>query len=161
MPDPIRVAEAPDGALAYAIALSPEALPPVRPAALLAAWDVARDGATAQRWGRHRRLHFARTGAAPTDLAIADRDAAAWAEAIDAAVGLDSLAGLALCLRLLALVDVLTRAAWLAPLISITRGGVDLHPRLLEAAATLPLDASARLDEPGLRRHLAVAPALS
>jgi len=161
MPEPIRVAEAPDGALSYVIAMPPESLPPVRPAALMAAWDVARDGAAAQRWGRRRRLRFARTDAAPTELAIADPDAAAWAEAIDVAVGLDSLAGLALCLRLLALVEVLTRAAWLAPLVSITPGGVDLHPRLLAAAATLPLDASARLDEPGLRRHLAVAPALS
>jgi len=161
MTDRIRVAEAPDGALAYAIAVPPELLPPVRPAALMAAWDVARDGATAQRWGRRRRLRFVRADAAPTELAIADPDAAAWAEAIDLAVGLDSVEGLALCLRLLALVEVLTRAAWLAPLVSITPDGVDLHPRLVAAAATLPLDASARLDEPGLRRHLAVAPALS
>jgi hypothetical protein len=161
MPLAVRVAELPDGALAYAIAVSPEALPAVAPDALLAAWRLAREAAAARRWGRRRQLRFDGAGAAPTDLAIADPDAAAWAEAIDEAVGLDSLPGLTLCLRLLALIEVLTRASWLAPLFDVTPDGVDLHPRLLAAAATLPLDASARLDEPGLRRHLAPMPVLS
>ena len=74
--------------------------------------------------------------------------------AIDAAVGLETLRGLALCLRLLALVEVLTRAAWLGPLYDVTPEGIDLHPALLSAAATMPLDAAARFDEAGLRRLL-------
>ena len=87
-------------------------------------------------------------------LAIADRDASAWADAIDQAHGLDSLHGMTLCLRLLALVDALSRLSWLAPWFSISAAGIDFQPCLLAAAATMPLDAGARLDEGGLRRVL-------
>jgi hypothetical protein len=88
------------------------------------------------------------------EIAIADRDAAAWAEAIDSAVGLETVSGLSLCLRLLALVEILGRAPWLAALFAVTRQGIDLHPSLLAAAAAMPLDAGARFDETGLRRLL-------
>ncbi len=108
MPSPIRVARAPDGVLAYAIALPPEALPAVPPRVLESAWDSARAAA----------------------------------------------AGLAVCLRLLALVDVLGRARWLTGMFRVTAEGIDLHPELLRAAAAMPLDAAARFDETGLRRLL-------
>jgi hypothetical protein len=155
MPDTaIRVAEDADGALAYAIPCPPEHLPAVRPEALLAAWDAARAGAAAGRWGPPRTLLFRRAHAAPTVLAIADRDARCWAEAVDRGAGLDTLAGLALCLRLLALVEVMARAEWLIGMFDVSPQGVELHPALLRAAAAMPLDAGARFDAEDLRRLL-------
>ncbi|MDN3563788.1 hypothetical protein QWZ14_05285 [Paeniroseomonas aquatica] len=158
MPHSIRVARAPDGALTYAIPLPPEQLPAVLPRQLLAAWELARDAADRREWGTRRVLLFPHPAGGPegaaTELAIADRDAGAWAEAIDAAIGLDTLAGLSLCLRLLALVEVLGRARWLAALFNVTPAGIELHPSLLSAAAAMPLDAAARFDETGLHRLL-------
>ena len=98
-------------------------------------------------------LHEQRPWTLPADverIAIADPDAGAWTEAIDRAFGLHTLTGLSLCLRLLALVEVLARAARLEPFFDVTPAGVDLHPSLLAAAAALPLDHEARLDETAL-----------
>lgn len=155
MPDAaIGVAEDASGALAYAIPCPPESLPAVRPGALLAAWDAAREGAAAGRWGPPRTLVFRRKDAEPTVLAIADRDARCWAEAVDRGADLGTIAGLSLCLRLLALVEVMGRAQWLAGMFDVTAHGVDLHPALLRAAAAMPLDAGARFDAEALRRLL-------
>jgi hypothetical protein len=154
MPSPIRVARAPDGVRADAIPIPPEALPAVAPRDLDAAWDRARAAAAAERWGAPRRLLFLRDGGAAQEMLLADADAACWAEAVDAAHDLGTLAGLSLCLRLLALVEVMTRARWLRGLYALTAEGIDLHPALLRAAATMPLDAAARFDETGLRRLL-------
>ena len=87
-------------------------------------------------------------------LSIADRDARCWAEAVDRGADLGTLAGLALCLRLLALVEVMSRATWLAGMFDVTAEGVDLHPALLRAAAAMPLDSAARFDAEALRRLL-------
>ncbi|MBR0671872.1 hypothetical protein GXW76_11890 [Roseomonas soli] len=119
-----------------------------------AAWDHARAAAAAERWGAPRRLLFLRADGTPQELVLADTDAACWAEAVDARHDLGTLSGLSLCLRLLALVEVMTRARWLAGLYSLTPDGIDLHPALLRAAASMPLDAAARFDETGLRRLL-------
>jgi hypothetical protein len=154
MPAPIRVARTPDGVLAYAIPVPPEALPPVAPRDLEAAWDRARAAAAAERWGAPRRLLFRRPDGGRQEMLLADADAACWAEAVDAAHDLGTLAGLSLCLRLLALVEVMTRARWLAGLYALTPDGIDLHPALLRVAAAMPLDAGARFDETGLRRLL-------
>ena len=154
MPSAIQVARGPDGALAYAIPVPPEALPPVRPRDLLAAWEAARAAADAGAWGPPRLLRFARADGTTTDLALADADAACWAEAVDVVAGLGTLRGMALCLRLLALVEVLGRAKWAARLFAIAPDGAEFHPALLGAAASLPLDAAARFDEGALRRLL-------
>lgn len=154
MPGPIHVARTPAGALTYAIPLPPEGLPPVPPADLLSAWSLARRAAAMDLWGPPRLLRFARPGGEATEIAIADADAGCWVEAIDTAVGLGTLPGLALCLRLLALVEILARVPALAPLFDVTPEGIDLHPALLDAAATMPLDAGARFDEEAIRRLL-------
>ena len=154
MPGPIRVARTPAGALAYAVPVPPERLPAVQPAALLSAWTLARHAAARHLWGAPRLLHFARPDGESTEIAITDADAGCWAEAIDSAVGLGTLPGLALCLRLLALVEVLGRVPALAPLFDVTPDGIELHPALLDAAASMPLDPGARFDEAGLRRLL-------
>lgn len=146
----VRVAVAADGALHYAIPGAPETLPPVAPRALALAWDAARAAAAAEAWGPHRTLLF--EGGAV--LVLADADAACWAEAVDRAVGLGTLAGLALCLRLLALVELLGRASWTRGLFAIAADGIELHPALLAAAAAAPLDAGARFDETGMKRLL-------
>ncbi|MFC4166137.1 hypothetical protein [Teichococcus aestuarii] len=146
----IHVAVAADGALHYAIPGSPETLPPVAPRALSLAWDAARAAAAAEAWGPHRTLAF--EGGAV--MALADADAACWAEAVDRAVGLGTLPGLALCLRLLALVELLGRAAWARGLFAIAADGIELHPALLAAAAAAPLDGGARFDETGMKRLL-------
>jgi hypothetical protein len=156
-PPPIATHRAPDGVVTHAVPVPPERLPAVPSTDLLAAWALARRAAALHRWGPPRQLLFAppRPGGEATRIAIADADAGCWAEAIDAEIGLETLPGLALCLRLLALVEVLTRAPpWLSDLFDVTQEGIDLHPALLRAAATMPLDAAARFDESGLRRLL-------
>jgi hypothetical protein len=155
MPRTIRVAQTETGALAYFVPVPPERIPAVSPDDLLRAWNVARHGAVQRQWGAPRFLRFAqRDDGAPTELAIADPDAGAWTEAIDRAFGLDTLAGLSVCLRLLALVEVLGRASRLEPFFDVSPAGVDLHPSLLAAAAALPLDREARLDEAALMERL-------
>lgn len=155
MPAPtIQVAEDATGGLAYAIPCPPEALPPVTAAALLEAWRAAREGAEAGGWGPPRQLLFLREDGEPTRLAIADRDARAWAEAIDRRADLATLPGLSLCLRLLALVDGLARHRFLAGMFDVAADGIALHPALLGAAASMPLDAGARFDGEALRRLL-------
>jgi hypothetical protein len=154
MSNPIRVARAPDGVLAYAIPLPPESLPPVAPRDLEAAWDRARAAAAAEHWGAPRRLVFRRPDGSAQELLLADADAACWAEAVDAGHDLGTLSGLSLCLRLLALIEVMTRAHWLRGLFTLAADGIELHPALLRAAAAMPLDAAARFDETGLRRLL-------
>ncbi|HEY4252848.1 MAG TPA: hypothetical protein VGM87_16675 [Roseomonas sp.] len=149
---PIRIARTPEGVLTYAVPLPPPALPAVRPRDLLAAWDMAREAAAAELWGPPRLLRFETPEGEATTLAIADRDAAAWAEAIDLRAGLTTLSGLALCLRLLALVDVLARAPSLAGLYRLGPEGAEFHPTLIAAAAAIPLDAGARFDAEHLRR---------
>lgn len=154
MPTPIRVARAPDGVLAYAVPMPPERLPPVAPRELEAAWETARAAAAAERWGAPRRLLFRRPDGAMQELLLADADAACWAEAVDAAHDLGTLAGLSVCLRLLALVEVMTRARWMRGLFTLAADGIELHPALLRAAAAMPLDAAAGFDETALRRLL-------
>ncbi|MCK8783476.1 hypothetical protein M0638_03650 [Roseomonas sp. NAR14] len=149
------MARSAEGALTYAIPLPPDAMPPVRARDLLLAWDAARAAASAQRWGPPRRLVFRLPDGDAAEIAIVDEDARCWAEAVDDLAGLDTPAGLALCLRLLALVEVMSRAAWLAGLFDLTAGGgIELHPALLRAAAELPLDPAARFDESALRHLL-------
>lgn len=151
----IRVARTAAGALAYLVPVAPERLPAVAPGELLRAWNVARHGAVERLWGVPRLLRFAApAGREPTEIAIADPDAGAWTEAIDRAFGLETLTGLSLCLRLLALVEVLTRAVRLEAFFDVTPTGVDLHPSLVTAAATLPLDPAARFDEAALMDRL-------
>jgi hypothetical protein len=157
----VRMAEAASGARTYLIDLPPEALPPVRPRDLHAAWDSARGAAIAQQWGRPLMLRFRRPDAAETELALADADACCWAAAVDATVGLASPYGLSLCLRLLALVELLPREPWTLPLVAINRDGAAIHPSLLRAAAQTPLTPDATFDAGTLREALRQEAALA
>jgi hypothetical protein len=150
----VRVDVVADGTLTYLVDAPPEALPPVRGRDLERAWYAAREAAMATTWGAVRGFRFRRADGSFTNLALADRDACCWAAAVDSMAGLKSSYGLSLCLRLLALVDLLARAKWAAPLCRLERDGADLHPSLLQAAAATPLTAEARFDEGGFRARL-------
>lgn len=149
----IQVAAAPDGTPTYAIPGPPAALPEVSPAALLAAWEAARVAAANGHWGAPRLLLF-RTESGAMRIALTDRDACCWAEAVDRLQDLGTARGLALCLRLLALIDAMGRAPDLSGLFEVTADGVVLHPALLRAAARLPLDGAARFDVAALSHSL-------
>jgi hypothetical protein len=148
-----------DGVLTYLVDRPPEALPPVTTRDLLAAWDAAREAAADACWGAARLFRFRRGDGSFTDLALADQDACCWAGAVDGTTGMQSAYGLSLCLRLLALVDLLAHAAWTHGLVSLRAGGTDLHPALVRAAARAPLTAEARFDEQILRGDLVALPA--
>jgi len=151
---PVRVGAGTDGSLTYLVDLPPEALPAVCGRDLARAWEAARAAADAQSWGVARGFRFRREDGSYTDLALADADACCWAGAVDATVGLQTSYGLALCLRLLALIELLTRARWSAELVAIGAGEAELHPALLRTAATAPLTAEARFEEAGFRARL-------
>jgi hypothetical protein len=150
----VRVDAGPNGSVTYLVDVPPEALPPVRGRDLERAWYAAREAAIAGTWSRVRGFRFSRPDGSHTDLALADPHALCWAGAVDRTVGLGSGYGLALCLRLLALVDLLARARWAIPFFRLERDGADLHPDLLHTAATTPLTAEARFDEMRFRASL-------
>jgi len=150
----VQVGTSPDGVLTYLIDRPPEALPAVRGRDLELAWDAARDAALSGRWGAVRGFRFRRQDGSVTDLALSDRDARCWAGAVDHTVGMNSWYGLSICLRLLALVDLLARAHWATGLLRLERGGAALHPSLLRAAAVAPLTKEARFDEIGFQARL-------
>src|SRR5215472_6148878 len=108
----VHVGTGPGGSLTYLVSLPPEELPSVHRRDLERAWYAARDAALAQRWSVVRLFRFQRPDGSLGDLALADRDACCWAGAVDGMVGLRNSYGVSLCLRLLALVDLLARARW-------------------------------------------------
>jgi hypothetical protein len=150
----VHVGSRPDGSLTYLVAVPPEELPPVHRRDLERAWYAAREAALSQRWGVARFFRFQRPDGSFGDLALADPDACCWAGAVDGTVGLRNSYGLSVCLRLLALVDLLARVRWADPLCRLERDGAELHPSLLRAAASTPLGADARFDETGFRSRL-------
>ena len=157
----VRVQSRADGALLYHVAVPPEALPPVRPRDLAAAWDAARAAALDARWGAARLFRFRRADGSALDLALGDPDACCWAGAVDVTVGMGHCYGLSLCLRLLALVDLLARAAWAGSLVALRRDGAALAPALTQAAATGRLTSEGRFDESDVRRRCTALPCLA
>ena len=158
-PATIQVGTAADGTRTYLIDLPAEHLPPVRRRDLEDAWERARAAALAEHWGGPRLFRFRRPDGGWTDLALADSDACCWASAIDRTVGMETSYGLALCLRLLALVDLLASAPWARERVVLRRDGASLDPSLLAAAARLPLTREARFDQTGFTealRHLSL-----
>jgi len=151
----VQVSIGPDGSRTYLVDQSPESLPPVRGRDLERVWYAAREAALGERWGIPRGFRFRRADGSYTELALTDQDACCWAGAVDVTVGMGTFYGLSLCLRLLALVDLLARVRWADSLCRLARDGADLHPTLLRAAASAPLTPDARFDEGGFRSKLA------
>jgi hypothetical protein len=151
---PVRIGRGPHGLLTYFVDLPPEELPAVRGRDVDLAWNAAREAAISSIWGAPRGFRFRRRDGSFTDLALADRDASCWAAAVDGTVGLATSYGISLCLRLLALVDLLARAPWTSSLFRLASDGAELDPALLRAAAVAPLNAEARFDEDLFRARL-------
>ena len=89
-----------------------------------------------------------------TDLALADPDACCWAGAVDSTVGMQTTYGLSLCLRLLALVDLMGRARWADTMFKMKPDGAEIDQALLHGAATAPLTRDARFDETEIQARL-------
>jgi hypothetical protein len=151
---PIHVATTRDGALTYLISTAPDTLPAVRSGDLVAAWEAAREAASGSEWGLPRVFRFLHADGSTLDLALTDEDACCWAEAVDHTTGMQTTYGLSLCLRLLALVDLLARAPWTGAFCRIGRAGAALDPALVRAAATAPLTSQAGFDETVFRARL-------
>lgn len=152
----VRAAQAADGTQVHLLDHPPGELPPVHARDLAAAWDAARAAALQARRGSARQFLFRHPDGTTTTLALNDRDAACWAAAN--AQGLQTAHGVSLCLRLLALVDMLARAPALHAYMTLHRNGADLHPALLRAAAATPLTDEARFDEARIRAQLSPTP---
>lgn len=155
---PVEVLDRGGGPVLYRVAVPPAEMPPVPVHALEGALDAAR--AAARRGGdtRDRNFRFEGPDGTVADFALADPDARTWAEAVDGTANLGTLGGLSLCLRLLALVDLLGKAPWAARYLTTGPEGTRLDPGLLRAAARTDLTEEARFDEASFRRNLPSRP---
>jgi len=139
----------------YLIQSSPAALPPVLLRDLLAAWESARQAALDNAAPSvARAFSFARPDGGTTNLALADQDAQCWVQAVDRRLDLSSAYGLSVCLRLLALVDLLASSPWTRQHVRLRNGGAELAPALLRLAAKAKLTDEASFDEVWFRHGL-------
>ncbi len=157
----VRRVVARDGMTSYLVGVALPELTPVLARDVAAAWDAARGAAVDAAWGCLRLFRFRAADGTTTDLALADPDASCWAAAVDSRIGLDHVYGIAVCVRLLALVDLMASADWAGRYFTVKRDGAEIDPALLRAAATLRLTAHGRLDPALVRRALDDASALS
>lgn len=153
-PISVRVGTGSDGAMIYLVNLPAERLPAVRARDIERAWYAARQAALHEHWGTVRGFRFARPDGSHTELALADRDACCWVGAVDLVFGIGTMHGLSVCLRLLAMIDLLARADWVRPMVHLARDGADFDPILLRVVAIHPLTDHGRFDETAFRHHL-------
>ncbi len=151
----IRVGAAQDGSIRYLVDMEPGALPPVLKRDLEKVWEAAGAAARAARRDVARAFRFRRPDGSVLDFALIDADARCWAAAVDRTIGLHTSYGLSLCLRLLALVDLLAHARTAARLLEVDRRSVQPHPSLLRTAASTPLDHDGRFNETRFMARLA------
>jgi len=158
MPRPVEIAATADGTLTYLIDHHPSELPAVRTTDILIAWGLARGAAHRAAMGASRAFRFRSHDGGWTDLALNDRDALCWAGAVDHALDMETMYGLSVCLRLIALVDLLARAPWANRLVDLS-AEAGLHPALLRLAAESRLTDDAGFDEDGFQNSLQNHPA--
>ena len=144
--------------LLYRVTLPPEAMPPVTTRELEQAWDAARAAALSPTGAAHRQFSFRGTDGRIATFDLDDRDARLWAGAVDRVSGLATLSGISLCLRLLALIDLMAHSPWALGFMTPKRDGARLDRALLKAAARADLTEEARFDEAVLRRNLPERP---
>lgn len=135
------------GTRLYLVAMPPETLPPVRKRDVELAWDAAHMAARDGRWGEPIGLRFTRADGSHAEMLLADANAACWAAAVDRMMGLGTITGMSLCLRLLALVDLMARARWLDGLHRMRHGAAELDIALLRLAAAAPLTREGGFDD--------------
>jgi hypothetical protein len=143
--------------LLYRVTLPPDGMPPVPVRALEAALDEARAAARDDGDRRHRSFRFLGRDGSVADFDIEDRDALIWAAAVDRRAGLETLGGMSLCLRLLALVHLLATAPWASRYFKAETGS-RIDRDLLRAAARADLTEEARFDEASFCRNLPAPP---
>ena len=139
----------------------PDELPPVLRKDLDRALDQARAAALLRNAGPACAFRFRGAGGGTTEIAIADPDARCWAAAIATTTGLGSAYAVALCLRILGLIDLAANGGATARS-RITRRGrglCSIDRTLLNAAAFAPLTADGRLDPAALTVGLGSASA--
>ena len=129
------------------------ALPCVTKRDLEQAWEVAQAADVPA--PKLRKFHFAVEP--PVDLWVQDKDAAAWVAAVENTVGLATPHGVSVCLRLLGLVALMAQGGWVRGWFTLARGGAEIRPELLQAAALAPLTESGGFDETALRALLPLA----
>lgn len=137
--------------------LSPERLPAVAGRDLRRAFAAAREAALSGAAHPPRLFCFSggeAEGAGPAEdranilLFVDDASACAWIGGVERAFGLSSPYALALCFRLLALIDLLSRHPAAQRLCRREgRGGIALPERLFHAAAIMPLDSHGQFRE--------------
>ena len=146
----VSTALGPAGEVLHLVSAPPSCLPTVTKRDLEQAWEAARAGETAP----PRFFRFASADGPPVELLLQDRDAAAWAEAVERSAGLSTPYGISICLRLLALVALMAEAKWARGWFALRRDGAQIRPELWHAAALAPLNDSGGFDETGLRALL-------
>ncbi|GAA0591750.1 hypothetical protein [Caenispirillum bisanense] len=136
--------------------VTPDALPAVAPGDLMRAWDaatVAAEMGLQAAWDDAAGVTFRGPGGEVT-LLFEDMDARVWVAGINRLVGLDTAHGIALCFRLLALIELMATAAWSRPLFTLGGAdGPDIHPALFRVAASMPLGRDARFDSREFERR--------
>jgi hypothetical protein len=155
MPAKLRTEYTADGKILHLVPHPPGRLPAVTKRDLEQAWEVAR--ATALSPGPPPATHgfrFHNGAAAPLDFVLTDRDAASWAGGIDGIADLSTAHGVSVCLRLMALIELMTRADWTRRWFTLNRAGLTFHPALLTAAALTPLTETGGFAETALRALL-------
>jgi hypothetical protein len=144
----------PHGEILHLVPHQAAALPSVARRDLERAWDASRAAGGHAPATATRLIRFTQPERPPLDLILTDSDAASWAAAIGGIVDLSTAYGMSVCLRLLALVDLMGRAAWARAWFSISRAGLEFHPALLQAAALSPLTETGGFAETALRALL-------
>ncbi len=140
----VETLEGPQGVRLHLVPVPPAALPAVTARDIEQAWEATQPAAAAP----PRAFRFA--GRPPLELRLADTDASAWVAAVERSIGLHSLHGVSVCLRLLALVALMARAAWLRAWFTLAPEGAVIRPELLRAAAAVPLNEAGGFDETAL-----------
>ncbi len=151
----IQTQTGPRGEELHLVPYLPAALPPVTRRDLECAWEAARAAALAPKpdTATHA-FRFLQDAAPPLDLVITDTDAASWAAAIDRIASLSTAHGISICLRLLALFQVMATQVWVRDWFTLSRAGLEFHPALLQAAALSPLTPTGAFAETTLQALL-------
>jgi len=151
----LRTQTTTDGKIFRLVPNPPALLPSVTKRDLEQAWEAAHSAASAPAppTATHG-FRFQNGDAAPLDFIITDCDAASWAGGIDTIADLSTAHGVSVCLRLMALVELMSRAVWTRPWFTLTRAGLTFHPALLTAAALTPLTETGGFAETALRALL-------
>jgi len=150
----IRTETGPRGEILHLVPHQAAALPSVARRDLELAWEASRAASHHAPATETRLIRFSQPERPPLDLILNDSDAASWAAAIGGIVDLSTAYGISVCLRLLALVDLMGSAAWARAWFTISRSGLEFHPALLQAAALSPLTETGGFAETALRALL-------